>query len=162
MSGRGKGSGLRPASMKGRRMGSEPGETAPPPAEIGALMRQAMAFHRAGMLAEAAPFYSQVLDREPDHRDALHFLGVLSHQRGDNEAAVALMRRALALVDEDPALHANLGVALKGCGELDAAVAAYRRARARAPGRPAGRHQLRLARGRQGLVGGAHAPLRAA
>jgi len=38
-------------------MGSEPGhdagKAAPPPAEVGALMRQAMAFHRAGMLAEA-------------------------------------------------------------------------------------------------------------
>jgi Flp pilus assembly protein TadD len=112
-------------------MGSEPGhdagESAPPP-EIGALLRQAMAFHRAGMLAEAAPFYNQVLDRQPDHREALHFLGVLSHQQGNNEAAVALMRRALALGDDDPALHGNLGIALKGCGELDAAIAAYRRA----------------------------------
>ena len=148
--------------MKGRRMGSEPGETAPPPAEIGALMRQAMAFHRAGMLAEAAPFYSQVLDREPDHRDALHFLGVLSHQRGDNEAAVALMRRALALGDEDPALHANLGVALKGCGELDAAVAAYRRALALAPDYPEAHNNLGIALFQQGLVDDAIAHYRAA
>src|SRR5262249_23282001 len=117
MGGRAKGSGRKPASMKGCRMGSEPGhdagESAPPLPEIGALLRQAMAFHRAGMLAEAAPFYNQVLDREPDHGDALHFLGVLSHQQGNNEAAVALMRRALALGDDDAALHANLGIALK-------------------------------------------------
>src|SRR5258707_11724671 len=119
-------------------MGSEPGhdagKAAPRPAEIGALMRQAIAFHRAGMLAEAAPFYGQILERQPDHRDALHFLGVLSHQQGDDTTAVTLIDRALALDDGDPALHANLGIALKGCGQLDAAIDAYRRAIAPPPG----------------------------
>ena len=143
-------------------MGSEPGNSAPPPAEIGALLRQAMAFHRAGLLAEAAPFYSQVLDRQPDHRDALHFLGVLSHQQGNNEAAVALMRRALALGDDDPALHANLGIALKACGDLDAAIAAYRRALALAPDYPEAHSNLGIALFQQGRVDDAIAHYRAA
>jgi predicted TPR repeat methyltransferase len=146
-------------------MGSEPGhdagESAPPP-EIGALLRQAMAFHRAGMLAEAAPFYNQVLDRQPDHREALHFLGVLSHQQGNNEAAVALMRRALALGDDDPALHGNLGIALKGCGELDAAIAAYRRAIALAPGYPEAHNNLGIALFHHGQIDDAVAHYRVA
>jgi predicted TPR repeat methyltransferase len=146
-------------------MGSEPGrdagKSAPPP-EIGALLRQAMAFHRAGMLAEAAPFYNQVLDRQPEHRDALHFLGVLSHQQGNNEAAVALMRRALALGDGDPALHANFGIALKGCGELGAAIAAYRRALALAPEFPEAHSNLGIALFQQGQVDDAIAEYRVA
>jgi predicted TPR repeat methyltransferase len=147
-------------------MGSEPGhdagKSAPPPAEIGALLRQAMAFHRAGMLAEAAPFYNQVLDRQPDHQGALHFLGVLSHQQGNNEAAVALMRRALALGDADPALHANFGIALKGCGDLDAAIAAYRRAIALAPDYPEAHNNLGIALFQQGQVDDAVAHYRVA
>src|SRR5260370_32922656 len=139
-------------------MGSEPGHDAGKaalPAEIGALMRQAMAFHRAGMLAEAAPFYSQILDRQPDHRDALHFLGVLSHQQGDDTTAVTLIDRALALDDGDPALHANLGIALKGCWQLDAAIDAYRRANAAAPRFCARHKQLSLAARHYGEVGDA-------
>lgn len=138
-------------------MGSEPGhdeagQSAPAPAEIGALMRQAMAFHRAGMLAEAAPFYGRILDRQPDHRDALHFLGVLSHQQGDDERAVALISRALASGDGDAALHANLGIALKGCGQIDAAIAAYRRAIALAPEFPEAHSNLGIALYQQGQI----------
>ncbi|HEX9489076.1 MAG TPA: tetratricopeptide repeat protein [Stellaceae bacterium] len=146
-------------------MGSEPGHDAGKaalPAEIGALMRQAMAFHRAGMLAEAAPFYSQILDRQPDHRDALHFLGVLSHQQGDDTTAVTLIDRALALDDGDPALHANLGIALKGCGQLDAAIDAYRRAIALAPGFPEAHNNLGIALYQQGKVDAAVSHYRAA
>ena len=137
-------------------MGSEPGhdvgKSALPPPEIGALMRQAMAFHRAGLLAEAAPFYRQILDRQPDHRDALHFLGVLSHQQGDDKAAVALLGRALALGDGDAALHANFGIALKGCGQIDAAIAAYRRAIELAPDFPEAHNNLGIALYQQGDV----------
>jgi Flp pilus assembly protein TadD len=135
-------------------MGSAPGHDAgkpAPPPDIGALMRQAMAFHRAGMLAEAAPFYSQILDRQPDHRDALHFLGVLSHQQGDDAAAVALIGRALALGDGDAALHANHGIALKGFGQLDAAISAYRRAVALAPEFPEAHNNLGIALYQQGM-----------
>ena len=144
----------------GSAPGNEAGKSSSP--EIGALLRQAMAFHRAGMLAEAAPFYNQILDRQPDHRDALHFLGVLSHQQGNNEAAVALMRRALALGDDDPALYANFGIALKGCGELDAAIAAYRRALALAPGYPEAHNNLAIALFQQGQLDDAIAHYRSA
>src|SRR5260370_7537736 len=137
-------------------MGSEPvhdaGKAAPRPAEIGALMRQAIAFHRAGMLAEAAPFYGQILDRQRDHRDALHFLGVLSHQQGDDTNAVELISRALALDDGDPALHANLGIALKGCGRVDAAISAYQRAIALAPEFPEAHNNLGIALYQQGKL----------
>ena len=137
-------------------MGSEPGhdagKAAPRPAEIGALMRQAIAFHRAGMLAEAAPFYGQILERQPDHRDALHFLGVLSHQQGDDTNAVALISRALVLDDGDPALHANLGIALKRCGRVDAAISAYQRAIALAPEFPEAHNNLGIALYQQGKL----------
>jgi predicted TPR repeat methyltransferase len=121
-----------------------------------------MAFHRAGMLAEAAPFYRQILDRQPDHRDALHFLGVLSHQQGDDTAAAALIGRALAVDDGDPAVHANLGIALKGCGDLDAAISAYRRAIALDPEFPEAHNNLGIALYQQGRVDDAVSHYRAA
>ena len=139
-----------------------PHAPAPPPAEIGALMRQAMAFHRASMLAEAAPYYRQILEQEPEHRDALHFLGVLSHQQGDDRAAVALIGRALALDDSDPALHANIGIALKGCGEFEAAIAAYRRAIALAPYFPEAHNNLGIVLYQRGDVDDAIVHYRAA
>src|SRR6185437_12848657 len=155
MGARAKGSWAQALPHERYRMGSEPGHDAgksAPPAEIGALLRQAVAFHRAGMLAEAAPFYNQVLDRAPDHRDALHFLGVLSHQQGDNEAAVALMRRALALGDDDPAVHANLDIALFQQGQVDDAIAQYRAALGTRPSYAEAHFNLAAALRRQGAL----------
>jgi predicted TPR repeat methyltransferase len=130
----------------GSELGRETDEATPAAAvDTDALMRQAMAFHRAGLLDKAALLYRQIVEHDPAHRDALHFFGVLSHQQGDDTAAVALISRAIAIDDSDPAFHGNLGIALKGCGRLDAAVAAYRRAIALAPEFPEAHNNLGIA-----------------
>ena len=142
--------------------GDKPAEPSLAAADIAPLLRQAMAFHRAGLLEKASPLYRQVLGHRPDHREALHFLGVLEHQRGDDAAAVALITRAIALDDRDAAMHANLGIALRGCGELDAAVASYRRALALAPAFPEAHNNLGIALHRLGQAEEAIAHYRAA
>jgi len=42
----------------------------------------AIQHHTAGDLAKAEGIYQQILQTDPDHPDALHLLGVISHQKG--------------------------------------------------------------------------------
>lgn len=86
-----------------------------------------------GELEAARALYDQVLAREPDQPDALHFLGVLIHQRGDSEAALGLVARALEQLPGHPDIHNNLGNIHKERGDPAAAEACYRRAIALAP-----------------------------
>jgi len=89
--------------------------------------------HQAGRLREAKQLYRQVLARQPQHINALHFLGVIAHQEGENDIAVDLLRKAIALAPDYVDAHSNLGTALKETGELDEAITAYRKAIALKP-----------------------------
>jgi Flp pilus assembly protein TadD len=82
----------------------------------------------AGRLPEAERLYRLVLDAQPKHVDALHLLGLLTHQRGDPATAVKLIRQAVALVPTFAEGHNNLGVVLQSQGNLSEAVACYQRA----------------------------------
>ena len=54
---------------------------------------------------------------------ALHSLGVIAHQRGDNERAVDLITKSVTLKPDYAEAHSNLGVTLQALGCLDDAVA---------------------------------------
>ena len=99
--------------------------TTPPP-DPTSVLSEALRHHQAGRLAEAETLYRGILSAEPDHVDALHFLGVLAHQRGRNDLAVDLIRKAIAGNGRVPAFHNNLGNALKAAGDLAGAAEAYR------------------------------------
>jgi protein O-GlcNAc transferase len=75
----------------------------------------ALGHHQAGRLNEAERLYRQILQSDPHHADALHFLGVLAHQIGR------------------PAFHNNLGNALKAQGKLQEAAASYSEALSHKP-----------------------------
>jgi protein O-GlcNAc transferase len=91
-------------------------------------LQQALALHQAGRLPEAEALYRQVLQAEPNHPEALHYLGLLAHQVGKSEAAVELIRKALACRPDYVLAHNNLGNALQALGRLDEAAASFRRA----------------------------------
>jgi predicted O-linked N-acetylglucosamine transferase (SPINDLY family) len=57
-------------------------------------LQVALEHHKAGRLAEAEQLYRQVLEQEPGNAEALHFLGVLAHQVGRNDAAIELIEKA--------------------------------------------------------------------
>jgi len=88
----------------------------------------AMREHRSGRLNVAEQLYRQILAEQPEHADAMHFLGVIAHQSGQMDAAINLMRRAIALNPCLASARCNLGNALKDQGRLDEAIAAYRQA----------------------------------
>jgi predicted TPR repeat methyltransferase len=89
---------------------------------------RAVQLQRAGHLDLAEALYRRTLEADPGNPDALHFLGVLSHQRGRSADAVALIRQALERAPEYPDALSNLGNVLRSQGELAEAEACYRRA----------------------------------
>jgi len=96
----------------------------------------AIALQQAQQLATAADIYKTVLEVAPDHAGALHFSGVLAHQQGRPEEAVALIERSLELEPERADWYSNLGIVLQDRLRLDDAIAAYRRAIAVDPSHP--------------------------
>ena len=55
----------------------------------------ALDHHRAGRLDRASALYRRILDKAPDHPDALHMLGVIATSRGRPEHAIQLIGRAM-------------------------------------------------------------------
>jgi predicted TPR repeat methyltransferase len=78
--------------------------------------------------AAAADIYRSILEVAPDHPDALHYSGVLAHQRARSEHAVALIERSLELEPDRADWYSNLGIVLQDRLRLDKATAAYQRA----------------------------------
>ena len=91
------------------------------------------AHHRAGRLDRAAALYRKVLEKDADHADALHLLGVVAYQTGRAAAALALIERALPALAELPDAHLNYGNALLQAGRRAQAMTSYRRAVALKP-----------------------------
>ena len=53
----------------------------------------AVLLQKNDQLVEAGQLYQRVLDAAPDHPDALHYAGVLAHQQGRHEDAIALIEK---------------------------------------------------------------------
>ncbi len=88
---------------------------------------------KVGEVNKAADIYRQILKRNPDNADALHLLGVLSHQAGKPERAVELIKRAIAAAPPNESFHNNLGEVYRAAGRFREEVAEYRRALAPNP-----------------------------
>ena len=90
-------------------------------------LESALRHHQAGEFEEAEKLYRRVLKSEPKHPDALHLLGVVSHQVGRHDKAVKYIQRA---IESRPmaTFHSNLGLAYHALGKFDQAIDSYRRA----------------------------------
>ncbi len=89
---------------------------------------QAMTRHRQGDLAQAQVFYQRVLDAQPEHPEALNFLGILMQQRGQSTQAEQCIRRAIRSAPGYAAAYTNLGNVLIVQKRYEDAIAAYRQA----------------------------------
>lgn len=92
------------------------------------LFARALACHQSGDLDQAEGLYRQLLDRRPDHADALHLLGVLHHQRGHHADAARLITQAITLNDQVADYHGHLGLVVQALGQLEQAASHQRRA----------------------------------
>ncbi|MGO8755850.1 MAG: tetratricopeptide repeat protein [Gallionellaceae bacterium] len=97
------------------------------------LFQIAIQHHQAGRVSQAESIYRQILQNNPDHADALHLLGVLCHQTGNNELAVGSINRAITVDPANPFFYDNLGTVYQALSRLDEAVTSYRKALALDP-----------------------------
>lgn len=106
------------------------------------LIEVGLARHRSGLLQEAGEIYRHILHAEPEHPTALHFSGLIAHQRGQTEIALAFMTRSVQREPGNATFWVNLGQVFEANGDLDQAIAHYRKAVAIDPGMEAGHHGL--------------------
>jgi tetratricopeptide (TPR) repeat protein len=108
----------------------QPGHAAAPPtlAELESIFDQALAFHRAGLLAEAEQLYRRVLEHRPGSFDCQHLLGVISYQRGNCLEAVRQIDAALKINSRVADAHLNRGNALLRLKRFEEALASYDKA----------------------------------
>jgi tetratricopeptide (TPR) repeat protein len=90
-----------------------------------ALLREAVAQHRQGDLAQALTGYDAILALAPDYFDAVHLKGVVAAQQGRHDEALALMHRALAIKPDHAGAHGNLGGLLLRLGRPQEALQSF-------------------------------------
>jgi len=77
----------------------------------------AVQHHTAGRLPEAESIYQQILQSDSNQPVALHLLGVIAHQVGKNDTAVASYHKALTIKPDYADAHSNLGLALRAIAQ---------------------------------------------
>ena len=99
--------------------------------ELSLTPEQALALaierHQLDQLDDAEMIYAALLERWPDHPDALNYMGVLKHQRGKDDVALDLLRRAVEVAPDVAGIWNNLGNVLKHLRQTDEAERAFRR-----------------------------------
>lgn len=98
-----------------------------------ALVQAGLARHQAGQADEAERFYRAALAVDADEPNALHLWGLLAKAGNRLELAASLIRRAIAILPELAAMHANLGNVLRAAGQDEAAVGCFHQALALEP-----------------------------
>lgn len=100
------------------------------------------AFEHAQMLQRTEKFdvaesiYQEILQQIPEEPNTVNFLGVLRHQQGRTEEAIALLRRATELLPGEAGPWVNLGNVLIERERFDEAAEALRQAIAIDPSSP--------------------------
>ncbi len=77
-----------------------------------------MRLQQAGRLDEAASLYAKVLESDPDHPEANHYLGLLLHAQGRAEDGWHLLVRSLGADPANADFRNNIGTVLKEAGRL--------------------------------------------
>lgn len=106
------------------------------PDDVRARVWFATVLQARGKTAEAEENFAKALALSPHDFDALDGLGWLRIGQGRFAEALALLRAARRVLEQDAMLHYHLGRAHAGLGANTEAEAAYRRALAALPARP--------------------------
>jgi predicted O-linked N-acetylglucosamine transferase (SPINDLY family) len=132
------------------------------PADVEALLQDALARHGRGEINGAAQLYEAALQLQADHPLALHNLGVLRSAQGRAMEAIELIRRATEADPGSAAAHANLGALLLAQGRTAEAEPCFVRALLADPSSHAAACGLADVQAAQGRYGEAEANYRRA
>ncbi len=91
-------------------------------------LQQACLHHQVGRLEHAKAIYHQILEIEPENSDALHLLGVISHQNYNYNFGIKLITRAIEIDPNQSSFFNSLANILKDSGQYQRALAAYNHA----------------------------------
>ncbi|THD70183.1 tetratricopeptide repeat protein [Phenylobacterium sp.] len=97
-------------------------------ADAAGLMREALAHHAASLLAEAEAAYRAILERWPDHAEAMGMLAMILADGPNAAEAEAMVLRRLELRPEDPAALLGVGWLKARQGDNEAALEIFQRA----------------------------------
>src|SRR5208283_159895 len=92
-----------------------------------ATYQQGLSQHRHGRLADAWSLYQRALQLQPDHRNALHQLGVIALQTNHPEIAVELIGKSIMIDSGSAVTHINHGRAQCELHRYDAALVSFDR-----------------------------------
>ena len=96
-------------------------------------LEAALGHHQAGELDQAERLYREILRIDSGNADSLHLLGVVAHQRDQNDVAVGFINRAIQADRSIPLYHSNLGASYRSLGQFDRAAESFRKAIQLAP-----------------------------
>ncbi len=89
------------------------------------ILAEAVRNHQSGNLEKAEMLYKEILVSDPDHADALHLLGVIGYQTGNNKHAVEYIQKAISIHSANSYYHNNLGNAFLNLKETDKAIKCF-------------------------------------
>jgi tetratricopeptide (TPR) repeat protein len=115
-------------NRKQRRTAAKTGKSAPRHGIADNIVQKAIAAVQAGAMQEASQALDQVLERFPNHVEALHQKGMLLARIGDAEAGIPFLQRATAAQPNQALYWNNLAAACLTCDRLDQARDAAQRA----------------------------------
>ncbi len=90
-------------------------------------IKKAQALLQADQLAEAGVLLEQIVKTERRDADVWLMLGIISGKQGQHARSVDYLRKALELRPGDIQILYNLGIALRGSGNVEAALGAFQR-----------------------------------
>ncbi|MBN8767103.1 MAG: tetratricopeptide repeat protein [Thiobacillus sp.] len=141
------------------------GQPVPPASaamDLANALQRASAHYQAGQLREADAVCQQILQRSPNHPDALHMQGMIAYRIGMLDVAAVLLGSVVEIAPDFADGHNNLGVVLMAQGAPDEAIARYRKAIALQPNHANAHYNLGNALKEQGRLDEAIASYRKA
>ena len=95
---------------------------------IDQLIQSAIAQYQAGQLQKAEDICHTILEEQPDHTYALHLLGLIAHQVGNNEIAINLIEKAIKINPTSPDFYNTCGEAYRMLYKFDLAISHFEQA----------------------------------
>ena len=109
--------------------------------DIKQKFKQGIALHKQGKLQEALDIYCDIIEKIPEHADALYLSGVAFHQKGNDEIAAELIQNAIKYNSSNPeyyttlvSVYNNLGLFFQEQGDIPKAMESYNNALELDPG----------------------------